>query len=119
MRVFDVVIEGTTVLHDFDIFAAAGGKDVALDRSFQASVTDGTLNLLFSNVVENPIVSAIEAVSAEAGGAPPTASFAYRGDSLRHSQTARGARRPPPGTSTATCRWSSRTARRPTSTATG
>jgi hypothetical protein len=40
-RVFDVAINGQTVLHDFDIFAEAGGANVALDETFTVPVIDG------------------------------------------------------------------------------
>jgi hypothetical protein len=40
-RVFDVAINGQTVLHDFDIFAEAGGANVALNKTFSVPVVDG------------------------------------------------------------------------------
>ncbi len=45
-RVFSVTLEGNPVLFHFDVFAAAG-KDVAVDRTFEVDVTDGTLNVQF------------------------------------------------------------------------
>jgi RHS repeat-associated protein len=89
-RKFDVAVEGTTVLDDFDVFAAAGGKNVALDRSFTTTVTDSTLDLAFTTVVNGATVSAIEV---EPVGAPTwaTATQTYRADGLRHSKTAGGA----------------------------
>ena len=47
-RIFDVAIEGTTVLDDFDIIASVGA-DVATVRRFEVDVTDGTLDLVFTN----------------------------------------------------------------------
>jgi hypothetical protein len=46
-RIFDVTIEGAPVLFGFDIAAAAGGLDKAVDRTFVVSVTDGQLNVNF------------------------------------------------------------------------
>jgi len=47
-RIFDVAIEGTTVLHDFDIIASVGA-DVATVRRFDVDVADGMLDLVFTN----------------------------------------------------------------------
>ncbi len=43
IRVFDVALNGTTVLKDFDVFTAAGGKNIAFDTSF---VVDGSAGVL-------------------------------------------------------------------------
>lgn len=58
-RVFDVAIEGVTVLNDFDIYAVAG-HDTAYDQTFSVNVSDGTLNIEFTNEVDNAKVSAIK-----------------------------------------------------------
>lgn len=47
-RIFDVAIEGTTVLDDFDIIAIAGAN-AALVRTFDVTVTDGVLDIALSN----------------------------------------------------------------------
>lgn len=57
-RMFDVLIEGTTVLDDFDIFFWVGLDD-ATSRSFSMGVSDGQLNIDFQAVEGFPIVSAI------------------------------------------------------------
>jgi hypothetical protein len=46
-RIFDVAIEGAPVLFGFDIAAAAGDINTAVDRTFVVSVTDGQLNVNF------------------------------------------------------------------------
>jgi subtilisin family serine protease len=46
-RVFNVSIEDTSVLANLDVFAAAGGRNIALDRSFTVQVTDGELDVTF------------------------------------------------------------------------
>ncbi|MCA9997642.1 MAG: malectin, partial [Anaerolineales bacterium] len=58
-RLFDVAIEGETVLQNYDIFAAAGGQYRAVVERQQAEVADGTLNIVFQPVVENAKVSAV------------------------------------------------------------
>ncbi|MBI2908789.1 MAG: DUF2380 domain-containing protein, partial [Chloroflexi bacterium] len=89
-RKFDVSLEGNLVLDDFDVYAAAGGRNIAVDRTFTVAVSDGALNVSFTGVVNNALVSAIEVVWAGGAPATPTASFAYRGDGLRHSKTVGG-----------------------------
>ena len=48
-RKFDVSIEGDVVLPGLDIYAAAGGKNIALDRSFVVNVADGLLDIQFAS----------------------------------------------------------------------
>jgi endo-1,4-beta-D-glucanase Y len=45
-RVFSVVLNGTTVESALDIYAATGGVDVALVRSYPVTVTNGTITIL-------------------------------------------------------------------------
>jgi hypothetical protein len=61
-RLFDVRLENATVLSGFDVFAAAGGIDRAVTRSFTANVTDGAVTLDFITRRENAKVSAIEII---------------------------------------------------------
>jgi hypothetical protein len=64
-RVFDVALNDTTVLKDFDVFSAAGGKNIAYDQSFTVPVPDGVLEVTFPKV---PKPSArICAIKIEAG----------------------------------------------------
>jgi len=71
-RVFDVTAEGALKVDDLDVFAAAGGANRALERSFNVPVSDGTLNLGFASSQDDPMVSAIEVAPAGSGGAPTT-----------------------------------------------
>jgi len=57
-RVFDVQIEGATVISGLDIFAVAG-RYTAHDRSFTVDVTDGVLDISFVNKVSYAKVNAI------------------------------------------------------------
>jgi hypothetical protein len=63
-RVFNVTINGSTILSKFDIFAQAGGANIALDKSFTVTTTTGTLAIAFiPGSADNPIVSAIQIVA--------------------------------------------------------
>ena len=57
-RVFNAAIEGTLVLTNFDIFAEAGSNK-ALDKTFQATVADGILNIGFTTITNSAKISAI------------------------------------------------------------
>ena len=59
-RVFHVLIEGQQVLTNFDIYAAAGGKNLPLTRVFTNTVTDGQLEVLFLPVTDNARISGIQ-----------------------------------------------------------
>jgi Malectin domain len=75
-RVFNVDINGANVLPNFDIFAQAGGMNIALDKSFPISVSGGQITIRFRNGPANsPLVSAIEILPANSGaGSPPVTS---------------------------------------------
>jgi hypothetical protein len=60
-RVFDVSIEGVLELDDFDVFAEAGAGNKGIARTFTVT-SDGTLNIDFEHVVENPMVMGIQIV---------------------------------------------------------
>ncbi|GAA4341533.1 malectin domain-containing carbohydrate-binding protein [Flaviaesturariibacter amylovorans] len=65
-RIFDVALEGTRVLDNYDIVAKVGAF-TATTETFTVSVTDGTLNLQFSALTgeggkDNAKVSAIEII---------------------------------------------------------
>jgi len=50
-RVFNVAAQGKTVLSNFDIFAAAGGANRAIVKSFPVTVTNGVLTVNLTSVV--------------------------------------------------------------------
>ena len=60
-RVFNVSIEGQTVLQNFDIWAVAG-EFAAVQRTFVVTVTDGVLNIVAPASVNNAKFSAIQVV---------------------------------------------------------
>ena len=64
-RVFNVSINGTPVLANFDIVAQAGGALKSLDESFPVSVTNGQINIQFTpGPADQPLVNAIEILTA-------------------------------------------------------
>ena len=67
-RVFNVSIEGQTVLQNFDIWAVAG-EYAAVQRTFVVTVTDGVLNIVATASANNAKFSAIQVVP---GSAAPT-----------------------------------------------
>jgi malectin (di-glucose binding ER protein) len=67
-RVFDVSIEGQTVLQNFDIWTVAG-QFAALQQTFVVTVTGGVLNIVGTASVNNAKFSAIQVVP---GSSAPT-----------------------------------------------
>lgn len=59
-RVFNTFIQGQQALTNFDIFAAAGGKNLPLTRVFTNAVTNCQLQILFVPVVDNARVSGVQ-----------------------------------------------------------
>jgi hypothetical protein len=62
MRVFDVNIQGALAFDNLDVFAQAGAR-TALIKTATATVTNGTLSIVFVHQVEDPFVDAIEILS--------------------------------------------------------
>jgi subtilisin-like proprotein convertase family protein len=61
-RVFDVFLEGSLVLDDYDIFADVGA-DAAVIKTFTINVTDQTLNITTTSSANNAKFCAIRVVS--------------------------------------------------------
>jgi len=59
-RVFNIVLNGQQVATNFDIAAAAGGPNIAIDESFPVNVTNGQIVIQLTPVVQNPEINAIE-----------------------------------------------------------
>jgi hypothetical protein len=66
-RVFDVTIDGTTVLNDYDIVADVGDR-VGTMKAFNIT-SDGNVNIDFAHLTENPLINGIEIVDTDV--APP------------------------------------------------
>ncbi|TGD80858.1 malectin domain-containing carbohydrate-binding protein, partial [Hymenobacter wooponensis] len=80
-RVFDVSLENTKVLDNYDIFRKVGAL-TGTTETFTVNVTDGSLNLYMSSLagdggIDQPKLSAIEVVPSS-GATPPTATSTYR-----------------------------------------
>lgn len=67
-RAFDVDLDGTRVLDDFDIVSAVGDQRGTM-RSFDIT-SDGNVDIDFAHVTENPLVNGIEIVRRDL--APPS-----------------------------------------------
>ena len=64
-RVFNVAINGTQVLSNFDIFAAAGGKDKAIAEQFTTTAnSSGRIVIQFTSVKDNAKLSGLEILQA-------------------------------------------------------
>ena len=62
-RVFNVDIEGSRMLENFDIVSQAGGRFIAIQKTFDVTVADDVLNIDFISVVDGPKITAIEIIS--------------------------------------------------------
>jgi Malectin domain len=69
-RVFNVSIDGVLKLSNFDINAAAG-HDRGTMREFPIT-SDGTIDIDFGHVVENPLIDGIEIIAASGNGPQAT-----------------------------------------------
>ncbi len=76
-RVFNVLIDGTTKLSNFDIVAAAGNKTGTM-RSFEITSDGDGVDIDLRNVVENPLVNGIEILDADAPTGASTAGVLQR-----------------------------------------
>ncbi len=61
-RVFDVAMEGETVLPSYDIRQAAGALNKAIDEDIDIIVNDGVLNIQFTTIAGNAKINAIRVV---------------------------------------------------------
>jgi len=63
-RVFDVGINDTPVLTNFDIYAAAGGQNAAIVETFSATANSaGQIVINLTNIVGNPAINGIEVIN--------------------------------------------------------
>jgi hypothetical protein len=69
-RVFDVALDGQTVLDNYDI-AAEVGHEVGTMKSFNIT-SDGNVDIDFTHLVENPLINAIEIIRTDITPPPPT-----------------------------------------------
>jgi Malectin domain len=76
-RVFNVAIDGTTVLNNFDIVTAAGNKTGTM-RSFTVTGDSDGLDIDLRNVTENALINGIEVLDNTAGGGTTTTGVLQR-----------------------------------------
>ncbi len=68
-RKFNVSINGAQVLGSFDIFAAAGGQNIANVQQFaEPSNANGQYVIQFTSVIGSPLISGIEIIPPAGGG---------------------------------------------------
>ena len=76
-RVFNVLINGTTVLSNFDIYATAGGNYKAVVRDFTATAnSSGQIVINFNTVTDNATIEGIEILTSTPNSAPSIATAA-------------------------------------------
>jgi uncharacterized protein (DUF362 family) len=76
-RVFNVVINGTTVLSNFDIYAVAGAAYKAVLREFTATASSsGQIVINFNTVTDNATIEGIEILAITANNPPSIATAA-------------------------------------------
>lgn len=68
-RTFSISINGQQVESSLDIFARAGGQNIAYTSQYQATVSNGLLDIFFNSIVYEAKVSAIRVFS-NGGGSP-------------------------------------------------
>ncbi|MCX6150939.1 MAG: malectin domain-containing carbohydrate-binding protein [Ignavibacteriales bacterium] len=66
-RIFDVAINGDTVLKNFDIFSESGGRNIAIDKIFTIDVPDGVIKITVPKLTTN--YGKFSALKIEAGEA--------------------------------------------------
>lgn len=76
-RLFNVSIDGTQVLTNWDNVAQAGDNTGTM-RAFDVT-SPGTVDITFTHVVENPNIDGIEIIDLGATPAPPTDNISARG----------------------------------------
>jgi len=65
-RQFNLAINGSPVLANFDVYAAAGAMFTAVDKTFPVTVTNGQITLSFTDgPADSPMVSGIQIPSAQ------------------------------------------------------
>ncbi|NRA37129.1 MAG: hypothetical protein HRU15_03230 [Planctomycetes bacterium] len=58
-RTFNVSLEGSVVLEQFDIFKEAGAEFTALVKEFPVTITDGILDIEFYDLENNSLINGI------------------------------------------------------------
>ena len=64
-RVFDVNVNGQAMLQNYDIYAEAGGVDVAVSEARSFTITSGSINVEFRSIIDAAMVNAVQVVLVE------------------------------------------------------
>ncbi len=59
-RIFNAAINGAAVLSNFDVFAQAGGQNIAIDRAFPVAISNGLVTINMTAIVDQAKINAIE-----------------------------------------------------------
>jgi hypothetical protein len=88
-RVFNVNVEnGQGTLSNYDIVQQAGAKTAKVEQFTNINITDGFVNIAFTNIVDNAKISAIEVISnAPAVNTAPTVASPVSDKSLAFNTT--------------------------------
>jgi hypothetical protein len=74
-RLFNVSINGTQVLKNFDIYQSAGGENVAVAKQFSTNAdSTGAITVAFTATVNNAAIAGIEILSGSSTGPAPAPS---------------------------------------------
>jgi len=93
-RVFNVAVNGASLLSNFDIYATAGGANIALERDFNVtSSTTGTVTVAYTTIADNAKSSGIEllangpTLNVTPESAPPNSALTLSGGGFTPSAT--------------------------------
>jgi endoglucanase len=101
-RIFNVSINGATVLSNFDIYASAGGQNKAIARSYTATAnSSGQIVIQFISGTENPKINGIS-INPGGNNPTPTPTPTRRGPTPTNTPTPTPTRRGPTPTYTPT-----------------
>jgi len=93
-RVFNVLVNGTKVLSNFDIRAEVANR-IPLDKSFTVSATNGSITIDFDGVVNYGIVAGIELIPATGSiSVSPATATAVPNQKIQFTATTNGAPAP-------------------------
>ena len=85
LRTFNVSINGNQVLTNFDIFAAAGGQNVANIQQFSAPANaSGQYVIQFTTLINNSLVNGIEILSSSVCHCPHRSGRSHRIRNFHH-----------------------------------
>jgi hypothetical protein len=83
-RRFDVTAEGAVVLSGYDVFAEAGGANMAMAEAIDVSVTDNRIDLSFAGVAGDAIVSGITLIPTDVPAEAKPYSLLCASDAAKH-----------------------------------